>query len=76
MLIDAKDQTANVLISRLRAEARRTREPTLVTVISQSVAIATCVIAWAQVMGYAANPLDGNEAAFSVWLTPSASHGF
>lgn len=68
MVIDAHDQTANVVISRLRAEARRTREPRLVTILAQSVRIASCAIAWAHVMGYAATLGDGG--AFRVWLTP------
>ena len=69
MFIDAKDQSAHVLISRLRAAARCTREPRLVTVLSQSGRIAACAIAWAQVMGYAADLLDGDS--FRVLLTPA-----
>ncbi|MEM6931496.1 MAG: hypothetical protein AAF602_31490, partial [Myxococcota bacterium] len=70
MLIDAQDHTANVIISRLRAEARRTREPRMVTVLSQSVKIAACAIAWAHVMGYNADPLEGDTSSFQVLFTP------
>jgi len=70
MVIDAQSENANVIISRLRAEARRTREPRLVTVLSRSMRIAACAIAWAHVMGYATDLVDGDASSFRVLLTP------
>lgn len=72
MVIDAKDHTASVIISRLRAEARRTITPREITVLSRSVQIAACALAWAQMMGYLAGPLGEGDASFRIRLTPSA----
>lgn len=72
MIIDAHGETANVLISRLRAEARRTREPRAITVKSRSERIAGCALAWAQTMGYSTGPVDNDRASFRVWFTPAA----